>query len=116
MLVNLKEILKIAQERKCAVGAFNTVDMACARGIISAAEETNSPVIIMHAQVHEEMGLCTIEEVAPMMLFYAKIICLKNLSLKSSVIYGAEKELMKQLQIRRVVSVSCVFSVDILTI
>ena len=72
MLVNLKEILKIAEERKCAVGAFNTVDMANARAIIAAAEETDSPVIIMHAQVHEEMGLCKIEEVAPMMLFYAK--------------------------------------------
>jgi len=72
MLVNLKEILKIAEEKKCAIGSFNTVDMANARAIIAAAEETDSPVIIMHAQVHEEMGLCTIEEVAPMMLFYAK--------------------------------------------
>lgn len=72
MLVNLKEILEIAEERKCAIGAFNTPDMTCARAIIAAAEETNSPVIIMHAQVHEEMGLCDMEEVAPMMLFYAK--------------------------------------------
>lgn len=72
MLVNLKEILKIAEERKCAIGAFNTLDMTYARAIIAAAEETNSPVIIMHAQVHEEMGLCAMDEVAPMMLFYAK--------------------------------------------
>ena len=72
MLVTLKEILKIAEEKKCAIGAFNTPDMTCARAIIAAAEETNSPVIIMHAQVHEEMGLCSMEEVAPMMLFYAK--------------------------------------------
>ena len=72
MLVTLKEILKIAEAKKCAIGAFNTPDMTSARAIIAAAEETNSPVIIMHAQVHEEMGLCDMEEVAPMMLFYAK--------------------------------------------
>ena len=72
MLVTLKEILKIAEERKIAIGSFNTPNMTSARAIIAAAEETNQPVIIMHAQVHEEMGLCNMEEVAPMMLFFAK--------------------------------------------
>lgn len=72
MLVTLKEILKIAEEKKIALGAFNTPSMPYARAIIAAAEALNQPVIIMHAQVHEEMGLCTMEEVAPMMLFYAK--------------------------------------------
>ncbi len=72
MLVTLKEILKIAEERKIAIGSFNTPNMTSARAIISAAEELGQPVIIMHAQVHEEMGLCSMEEVAPMMLFFAK--------------------------------------------
>ncbi len=72
MLVNLKEILEIAKEKKIAIGAFNTPNMTCARAIIAAAEELNQPVIIMHAQVHEEMGLCALDEVAPMMLGFAK--------------------------------------------
>ena len=60
MLVSLKEILKIAEARKCAIGSFNTPNMASLKAVISAAEELNEPVIIMHAQVHEEMGLCKI--------------------------------------------------------
>lgn len=72
MLVTLKEILKIAEEKKCAVGAFNTPNLASMQGIMRAAEELNQPVIIMHAQVHEEMGLCNMEEIAPLMLLYAK--------------------------------------------
>lgn len=72
MIVSLKNILAEAEKRKCAVGAFNTPSMTEARAIIAAAEETGSPVIIMHAQVHEEMGLCKMDEVAPMMRFYAE--------------------------------------------
>ncbi len=72
MIVTLKDILAEAEKKQCAVGAFNTPSMAEARAIIAAAEETDAPVIIMHAQVHEEMGLCKMEEVAPMMRFYAE--------------------------------------------
>ena len=72
MLVTLKEILAIAEERKIAVGSFNTPNLASLRAIIAAAEALNQPVILMHAQVHEEMGLCTMEEVAPIMLAAAK--------------------------------------------
>ncbi len=71
MLVSLKEILKLAEARKCAIGAFNTPSMSYARAIIGAAEELGEPVIIMHAQIHEEMGICKMDEVAPMMLMYA---------------------------------------------
>ncbi len=49
MLVSLKEILQIAQERKIGLGAFNTPDMAYAKAIIGAAEELDLPVVIMHA-------------------------------------------------------------------
>ena len=38
--------------------------------------------------------------------FYAKTIFPKSVSLKNFVIYGAEKELMRQSQIRQAVSVS----------
>lgn len=68
MLVTLKEIMKIAGEKNIAVGAFNTPNLASLHAILGAAEELCQPVILMHAQVHEEMGLCTMEEIAPIML------------------------------------------------
>ena len=71
MLVSLKEILKIAEARKCAVGSFNTPNMTSIRAVIAAAEELGEPVILMHAQVHEEMGLCRMDEIAPVMLLLA---------------------------------------------
>lgn len=71
MLVTLKNILKIAEAKKCAVGSFNTPNFESLKAVIGAAEELNQPVIIMHAQVHEEMGLCKMEEIAPIMLFMA---------------------------------------------
>jgi len=72
MLVNLTEILKIAEEKKCAIGSFNTPNTTSAQAVIAAAEELDVPVIIMHAQVHEEMGLCELDDIAPMMLHFAK--------------------------------------------
>ena len=72
MLVTLKEILNIAEEKHIAVGSFNTPNMTSIKAVIGAAEELGQPVIIMHAQVHEEMGLCKIEEIAPVMLMFAK--------------------------------------------
>lgn len=71
MLVSLKDILKIAEARKCSIGAFNSPNLTSLKAILEAAEELNEPVIIMHAQVHEEMGLCKMEEIAPIMVFMA---------------------------------------------
>lgn len=72
MLVTLKEILALAEARGKAIGSFNTPNLTSLRAVISAAEALNEPVIIMHAQVHEELGLCEMEEVAPMMLVFAR--------------------------------------------
>ncbi len=72
MLVNLKDILKIAQTEKMAIGSFNTPNMTALKAVISAAEELDRPVILMHAQLHEEMGLCKMEEITPVMLMFAK--------------------------------------------
>lgn len=72
MLVNLKEILSIAEKNGTAIGAFNTPNLTSLQAVIAAAEEKNSPVIIMHAQVHEEMGLCTMDEIAPIMVMFAQ--------------------------------------------
>ncbi len=53
MLVTLKEILKIAEERKMAVGSFNAPNLESLTAIVSASEELDVPVIIQFAQCHE---------------------------------------------------------------
>ena len=72
MLVNLKEILAIAEERKIAIGSFNSPNITSLQAIIRAAEEMNQPVILMHAQIHEELGYCKLEEIVPVMVQFAK--------------------------------------------
>lgn len=52
MLVTLEEILKDAEERKYGVGLFNMLNLEMARGIIEAAEEERSPLILGVAEVH----------------------------------------------------------------
>ena len=52
MLVNLKEILAIAEAEKNAVGMFNATGFDSLQAIVSAAEELNRPVILAHAEVH----------------------------------------------------------------
>ena len=52
MLVNLKEILKIAEEKKTAIGMFNATGFDSLQAVIGAAEELDQPVIIAHAEVH----------------------------------------------------------------
>lgn len=52
MLVNLKEILKIAEEDKIAVGMFNATGFDSLQAVVAAAEELNQPVILAHAEVH----------------------------------------------------------------
>ena len=46
MLVKSKELLLDAQRNKYAVGAFNVENMEMVLAVLSAAEETNSPVIM----------------------------------------------------------------------
>lgn len=46
MLVNLIDILKIAETKKFAVPAFNVYNMETAMGIFQAAEELRAPVIV----------------------------------------------------------------------
>ena len=46
MLVNLAEILALTKDKKAAVPAFNVYNMETVMGVIAAAEESNSPVIL----------------------------------------------------------------------
>lgn len=70
MLVNLVEILKLAEEKKCAVGAFNTPNLECVNAVLSAAEKLNVPVIISHAELHEEVS--PLQKIGPVMVQAAK--------------------------------------------
>ncbi|MBE5743553.1 MAG: class II fructose-bisphosphate aldolase [Clostridiales bacterium] len=69
MLVNLKEILKIAEQEKKAIGMFNATGFDSLQAIISAAEELNEPVIIAHAEVHNVYN--DVSMVAPAMVAMA---------------------------------------------
>lgn len=51
MLVNLNDILPRAAREHYAVGLFNTVNLEMAKGVLAAAEEMRSPVIIGTAEV-----------------------------------------------------------------
>ncbi|MDD4369970.1 MAG: class II fructose-bisphosphate aldolase [Anaerostipes sp.] len=70
MLVNMKEILKVAEEEGYAIPCINTPNEETVRAVIGAAEELNTPIIIDHAQVHD--SLIPIERIGPVMLKYAK--------------------------------------------
>lgn len=54
MLVNLRDITAIAEQNNMAIGAFNTPSLEATRAAIDAAEKTGYPVIIQHAECHEE--------------------------------------------------------------
>lgn len=70
MLVNLNDVLLPAKKAKYAVGLFNAVNLELARGIIRAAEETQSPVIVGTAEVLFPYG--PLEEVSYYLLPMAK--------------------------------------------
>lgn len=56
MLVTLNEIMALARERDCGIGAFNTPNLECLNAVLDAAEELNVPVIISHAELHEPVS------------------------------------------------------------
>lgn len=70
MLVNLKEILQIAEQEKSAIGMFNATGFDSLQAVVGAAEELNRPVIIAHAEVHNIYN--DISMVGPAMVAVAK--------------------------------------------
>ena len=64
-------------------------------------------------ELKRALGFSYEAEAGSLTLFYAGMLCLKNISPKSCAIYGVKKELMKPLRIRQAASVPCVFSADI---
>lgn len=70
MLVTLREVLKDAQEKKYGVGLFNTVNLEMAKGVLAAAEELKSPVVIGTAEVL--LPYASLEELAYFLVPMAK--------------------------------------------
>ncbi|MFL2028744.1 class II fructose-bisphosphate aldolase [Loigolactobacillus zhaoyuanensis] len=65
------ELTQAAQQAQYAVGAFNVTSIAMARGVVAAAEATNSPVII---QIGEKQltNYAPLELIGPVMLTLAR--------------------------------------------
>ena len=70
MLVNLKEIMDLAERNQYAVGSFNTPNLESLEAVIQAAEELKLPVIIQFAQCHEPW--IPLELIGPIMVEAAK--------------------------------------------
>lgn len=70
MLVTLKEIMNIAEERKIAIGAFNASCLEAIEAELLAAEELNLPIIIQFAQCHEPW--IPLSTIGPIMVDMAK--------------------------------------------
>lgn len=74
MLVNMNQVLKHAEERGCAIGAFDTPNLEILMAVIRAAEQRDEPVIIQHAQLHEcEMPIRIIGPIMVRMATEAKV-------------------------------------------
>lgn len=69
-LVNLSSVLAKAEKGKYAVGNFDIFNIEMLRGVLDAAEETRSPIILAYGEAFEE--LTTIESFAPMMVELAQ--------------------------------------------
>lgn len=70
MLASLKEVVAISKRSGRAVGSFNTPNLECLLAVLSAAEQLNVPVIIAHAQCHEEAA--PLQKIGPVMAELAK--------------------------------------------
>ena len=70
MLASLKEVMEMANQGGYAIGAFNTPNLECLLAVIHNAEEMNVPVIISHAQLHEEIA--PLDDIGPLMVYAAK--------------------------------------------
>ncbi len=70
MLVNMTELLRDANEKGYAVGAFNATNLESLSAVIAAAEETGRGIILNHAEVH--FPLMPLEIIGPVMVDFAK--------------------------------------------
>lgn len=71
MLVTLNEIMNMAKAEGCAVGAFNTPNLECITAVLKGAERLNVPVILSHAELHEDVAPLAV--IGPVMVQAAKL-------------------------------------------
>ena len=53
MIVNLRDICAIAEQKNMAIASFNVPSLEATRAALDAAEETGYPVILSHAEGHD---------------------------------------------------------------
>ena len=70
MLASLSSVLAWAEENGCAAAAFDTPNLELLLAAIGAAEHRGEPVIIQHAQLHEEET--SIDVIGPIMVARAE--------------------------------------------
>ena len=70
MLCSLKEVIEIGKKKNIAIGAFNCPNSEALFAIIEAAEQLDVPVIISHAQLHENVA--PLDLIGPIMVAAAK--------------------------------------------
>ncbi len=70
MLVNMKELLKDAQDGNYAVGSFSVANMEMVLGVLKAARELNAPVILQIAEVRLKQS--PLEIIGPLMVAAAE--------------------------------------------
>lgn len=69
-ICTMKELLAHAETKQCAVGAFNVGNMEMLLGVVKAAEDSGSPIIIQIAE--KRLRHSPLELMAPMMVNAAK--------------------------------------------
>ncbi|MDF2887195.1 MAG: ketose-bisphosphate aldolase [Lacrimispora sp.] len=70
MLITMKSILKLAEARNIAIGAFNITSLEGIQAVLGAAEETGQPVILQFAPVHET--IIPLSVMGPIMVMMAE--------------------------------------------
>lgn len=70
MLVNMRDLLKDAQNGNYAVGSFSVANMEMVLGVLQAAEELNAPVILQIAEVRLKQS--PLELIGPLMVAAAE--------------------------------------------
>ncbi len=70
MLCSLKEVLAEGKKRGIAVGSYNTPNTESLWAVLDAAETLDIPIIIAHAQCHEDV--VPLDKIGPLMVAMAK--------------------------------------------
>ena len=71
MKASLKQVMNWAEERNCAVGAFNTPTFEALAAVLDAATRRGVPVIVAHAELHEGEG-APLDDFGPLMVWAAE--------------------------------------------